>query len=403
MVGTMKRSTSAVVNGSSGAGGPPADGWMGLPGRPGGAAADGPGLFGCSGPPEVLRGAKCAQRVGRESVQSGIDWVAFSGPADLLEAVTEWMSQRFGEFVEQRGMRFFHHQRRWGIGAFVQFGHVKGCDGSGGDDRDDLVNVVLPGGVMSCLDAQTRIDWLRELVGLGLKGTRLDLAADFFRDGGGPAVDLVERVASSCAAGQLCGARRWKAHFGDRGLQGVEMGRRGREGSGRFVRVYDKGLEQGGDRGDWQRFEAEFTGSVAEAVIARLLAAECWVTEFQSLTFGSIDFRERGRDRHLSARPRVAWWSQFIEKVRPVCVRAVRAQRSLSGRITWIRKAVLPGILAMGRVSAVDFVELLRGWCDGVPERAIGRALRAAPVAELAFACATGSGSGWRKGRAYAA
>ena len=66
----------------------------------------------------------------------------------------------------------------------------------------------------------------------------------------------------------------------------VACARFGSRASARYLRIYDKGLEQGIDPDRWIRFEAEFKHEVAKALTDDLKASDDWTEFAQSLARG---------------------------------------------------------------------------------------------------------------------
>ena len=84
------------------------------------------------------------------------------------------------------------------------------------------------------------------------------------------------------------------------GIQATDKGTTvsfGSRSSDRYVRIYDKGAEQGIDWWKWLRYEAEFKGDVAEAMTFDLLLSDDWTEWAHRAAAGAIpEFRERFPD-----------------------------------------------------------------------------------------------------------
>jgi len=169
----------------------------------------------------------------------------------------------------------------------------------------------------------------------------------------------------------------------------VRLGRRGNVGSGRYARVYDKGLEtKTAGANQWQRFEVEYTGQVAAFALAMLLESErdgmarmvvdprvesktCWEDQAVAMALGAFDFREVTGSRELGRRPRVSWWAAFVGQVECVRVKAAKpVARSLKATARWVRKCVAPTLVSMMRRSGRSLMEVLTdlvGSVEAVP------------------------------------
>ncbi len=349
-------------------------------GRPNRRAAAGRGVC----PLRVSQGAKRndpARVMPVEGVSVGLDWVRVTADASLLDQLREWAVERFGAAVdgEYRGMYFYRCRQDYGLGVRLLWSHASASS----------VCVELPGSVLASFSGDERVVMLRELLELGCVPTRLDGAVDVVA----PGVDLVERLAASCEAGNLCGARRWKPDHefdaeGNASQLMVRIGRRGNEGSGRYVRAYDKGLEQGRERNVWQRLETEFADSVAEQVGGVLaVCGDGWVRELARMVAGSFDLRSGDRSQRVETRRRVRWWGDFVSRLDVVCVRAVRVLSTAAGKLAHLRRAVAPTLVALVRESGVSSSLVLRSLCRGVSRAAVRRQVdggRCREVLELA-------------------
>jgi DNA relaxase NicK len=276
---------------------------------------------------------------------AGLDWLTVSAPSATVKELTEWGCRRFGaEWVEQGGFAWYGASRRWAGG--LKLGVEQKGDGN-------TICVMLDGATLQKFAPAERVEILRELLELGCKPTRLDLALD----AKGDHVELVERVIQACFDGKLCGARCWRpiSQYGQGGkLEGrtVYIGKRGGDGSGRFLRVYDKGLESGEVAANqWQRMELETSGEVAVQVARGLVSAVDQVEFTAAVVMGAVSFREGVKRRMWTERVECAWWSEF--KAGTVGVRYVAAPRfaSLAGRVSWLRNQVAKSLLGMAEAS----------------------------------------------------
>lgn len=280
-------------------------------------------------PPVVIRGANKGQVVSDDVVVSvGIDWIRMSGPESVLPAARRLISETFGvggQLKPCSGRFFYLHGERAACGVLLLF-DPEVCEGA------KHCTIDIPGSALQLMGGGRRVQLLGDLFSIGFCNvSRLDLFNDYVGQ-----VYLVEAVFEACQAFQLCGARRWEPirPMSSRGrVLGftVNLGRRGGDGSGRFVRVYDKGLEQQQGANEWHRFEVELSGGVARQGAEILVRAwqaggDAWRTELSRIVLGAVDFREvRNGETALKRRPQVAWWSLLVAGVGRRCLRAARA------------------------------------------------------------------------------
>jgi DNA relaxase NicK len=280
-----------------------------------------------------------------------LDWLTACGPAELLEQVKAWAIGRFGsEFSDQGGFKFYGRSMRWAGGPIILTDHLSA----------DSICVEIQGGSLVSMEADERVEIVRELLELGLHFTRLDVAVDHMGNFHG----FIQRVRESAEAGELCGARCWapiKEFSGRDRLvsEGVTFGKRGSDGSGRFVCLYDKGLESGTlSAGCWVRWETRFAADLAHDVAVRLARADSWVHVAASVAFGAVDFRVVNGRHKVAERCRVAWWADHTAMVEMVRVKAAAAVPTLEGFKRWMRTSVAPRVLRLAadtgqRVSEV--------------------------------------------------
>lgn len=323
-----------------------------------------------STPQEVLRGGEWLD-VAVSGV--GLDWirVVHSGGADACSLVEEFFG---GPLVEADRSTVQFYRKGWrGPGGIVQGrDHISGSGSSGSGS----VCLSIPGGVLSGLDADRRVALLGRLLAEGWRCTRLDVALDIE----GTRVGLVEAVRSGCsrdpAVDTLTGASRVQSTDGYSRVgvfeDMVRIGGRGNMGSGRFIRVYDKGLEQGGVAGRWHRWEVEYSGEVACELAERLVVAGgSWSEVALDQVLSAVDFREPGGDGHLDRRLRCEWWQWFIDFVGGRVVERIRRDwrrraPSVVDACAWIRRQVAPVMVGLSRELGVRVDDFARMVCGGV-------------------------------------
>lgn len=283
------------------------------------------------------------------------------GPECRREAVARWLARRFGGSPSPVAARhFFTGAEKYPGGATFQWGHAA-----------DLVMVELNGSALSSLDDQERWELLRELLELGLRATRLDLAMDFVDTG----LTLCKDAAASCQARELCGARTF-TQVEDSGLYGargrtVYLGQRGDNGSGRLARIYDKGLETGQcAEGRWERFELECTKQVAEKVAQALAYAEperdcpttgrrCWRSLLRAYVVGAFEFRRVTGRREKDLRPLVDWWARVVSLVSKLEREVMeRTPSDVTRYAQWIGRCVAPAFRRFAMDTGLSYEQV---------------------------------------------
>jgi DNA relaxase NicK len=253
----------------------------------------------------------------------------------------------------------------------------------------------LPGSFLAPVPGADRVELMRQLRLMGFKPTRLDLAIDWR----GVGIQLIEAMRRACEAGELCGARRWKPHreFSGRRVvgDGVSVGKRGGDGSGRYLRAYDKGLETGTvSEGGWVRVELELADDCAAQAADVLCEAGQWEAAAVELVLGAVDFREVTGDKHLAKRPRAAWWAAVLDGVEGVRVVASRSAAKLQTYAAWLKRAVFRPLQSHADELGMSLREVV---CFMVgehvePSRASGMTAVGHQLRELVRECRAGGG-----------
>lgn len=319
--------------------------------------------MGPSSPPTVLRGAEYQSNLVGVTPSVGVDWVRFVLPACVVERVRPLLVEWFGDAGTSAPGRFnLQSSTRWGTGSLHEGGH-------------DYIVVDLPATALDLLVGRVDLrSVLGRLHGLGGRCTRLDVAADLrYNDlGRGRYVaSFLDYAVDSCRAGHLCMARRYRV-VEDMGLYGAEgrglyLGARGRDGSGRFVRFYDKGLEtKTAEARRWERWELEATDDVAQEIVSLLLETpDADVPRvLASAAFSAVDFRlpSETTNRNLDRRPRCDWFAVMSSMTDRFDLRVKRQASTFRSYRKWLAKTVVPGLLAVASLLGTD----LRGVADYV-------------------------------------
>lgn len=324
----------------------------------GAAMPPGPATLLSDAPHVVTRGANSQSLPeGRDGIV--IDWLRLSGPRAVLHDVKWQLEERFGRYENCKGRWFYSAGWAFAGGVFVFF------------DTDmegvEHFSVEIPGSALQSLEFGEVIELAANLMGMGLRATRIDLAFDSFGRRG-----LCEKAIRSCEAGELCGAKTYQEHrlCGSSGIVGhtVYIGKRGKLGSGRFVRIYDKGLESGtAERGAWERYEVEFSGDTAAEVAERVVLADDPVTTALGFIKGAVEFRLVTGDKNRKRRPLVKWYAELFDGTDVQFARIKRSKTTLESFSAWLRRCVAPTMKALEMSANVDLVEVWRDLVGDVP------------------------------------
>ncbi|MEM6757595.1 MAG: replication initiation factor domain-containing protein, partial [Planctomycetota bacterium] len=247
------------------------------------------------------------------------------------------------------GANFYRSSRKWSCGTRVTFDGVN-------DNNADLLSVSITGDALSQFGIEATLQLLRDLLSWGGKCSRIDIPIDF-KDEHSP-VGLIDHVIASCHRGELCKARKYKLieQFTAEGActgRTIYLGSRAKSGSGRYVRVYDKGLESGkAEAGHHERFEVEFKQEPAQLVAIALASSEAWEQEAAAYALGAVSFNEVTGFASLLRRPLVEWWAALIDGLTVKTAKVKRVPTTLDAYLAWINDVIVPRLDDMAKATS---------------------------------------------------
>ena len=297
-------------------------------------------------------------------------WFRVTYPMSDFERIRNRLIRQFGTPDEIRGRWFFERGERFPNGLLLMWGSIVGNENSDMDDEKGICCIDASGSVLDDMDGHDRIAFCVEY-SLGGKVTRLDIAVDAQHDEG---VGLIDKAIESLEAGELIGSKTWEPRIkyksGEVVAYGVNIGARGKEGSGRYVRIYDKGLEQGdSDFGQHERFEVEFTKDCAAEVASDVFSMMAgWETRAWCRVNGAVGFLENrdGAHGHRSRRPVSKWWAEWTAGHSPVTTVPTRVETTLERHTRWLAETVLPTTARLAKAAGVSFTDALYHLCGPV-------------------------------------
>lgn len=239
-----------------------------------------------------------------------IDWLNVTFPAERLADVREHVEQLFGP-AEDRLFGIHTYQKSAGTepGALLAW-----TDGRG----EALLSI--RGDAVDWLTPAQQLELVKWLASIGARATRLDCAFDDYMR-----IVPLDVLRKNAHAGNFSGFGIIDGHkplnpfTGEVKGDSVEFGVRGKDGSGKFLRVYDKALESNGAV-DCIRWEIELSKAKADAVfktLAQCASLDDFTRTIAETIGGCIDFRARaGYERHFGRAPRLCWWQRILELLR---------------------------------------------------------------------------------------
>jgi hypothetical protein len=270
-------------------------------------------------------------------IRTGHDWLNVTFPREQLLEVRRIVSEFLGEAGQRdRGANTYRQSIAWETGCVLAWS----------DATDQLSArreawLSMNGDSCDMVPPSRKLEMFQQLKLLGSKGTRVDARADCARD-----VLSMDWVHAAAEAGAVMGFRRYDPRR-SRDMFTKELdedqarfGSRGKNGSGRFVRVYDKGLESDGEI-DAIRLEVELSGDVAELWFDKLCACSD-TAEFTrmlgSIITSSIGFFDKtGAHHHADRFEILPWWKRITDILGAALkLSTARVVPALEDTVTWM-------------------------------------------------------------------
>ena len=289
--------------------------------------------------PEVsLKPAKSNTQVPFRAEVS-LDWLAGSFPGENTPAIKILLEQVTGSRFpdEYSGSRFYGQVYVNFPGAVLQT-HPR-------TDHTTRCALQLSGKVLAKIEPVNQLFLMKELASLGFNCTRIDICIDDYTKTISP--DCVKEAVDSGNQTGFCLApyAEWRSSgcVGEEQSKTYCLGRRGRYGSGKYIRCYNKYLESKGEI-DSNRFEVEFTDAYSKNAFATLTGfpTSSWAGVMIGLITGAIDFIDRSSSKVVGECVRLDWWSAIVDDSGRIRVSKPRKDKTIKKAIGWVERQVLP-------------------------------------------------------------
>lgn len=213
----------------------------------------------------------------------------------------------------------------------------------GAPGRDDI-HLLLPGKACQIAGEKGLRSLFRYCIGHGGKATRCDVAIDDYRRVVSPADVLKTIQGPDC----VTHARKWLVQqggtVGSQELTG-ETDYLGAPSSRQRLRVYDKGLESGGEI-DAVRWELELKREAADTMVAALAYGD-WSQVMAGRLVGFVDFRDFESHSEVEKRQRLPWFQELVGMIRKASAYLPKIARTAEEVVAWLDRAIGP-MLAVG-------------------------------------------------------
>jgi len=188
------------------------------------------------------------------------------------------------------------------------------------------------------------VSFLRFCLGHGGKATRCDTAIDDYQHIVSPGQVLETLQGSDTVTHAQKVLTQQGGVVGSKELTGATV-YLGAPGSRQRLRVYDKGLESGGEM-DCIRWELESRKEAAETM-ATALAYQNWGQVMSSRLVGFVDFRDVDSHSEVEKRERLVWFQLLIGLVRKASAYLPKEVRTAEQVVDWLDRSIGPS-LAVG-------------------------------------------------------
>jgi len=305
----------------------------------------------CRRPPVLTGGQKTV-----EGLVVSVDWLAVTFPENVdhvLMVVSLALGCDVGDWVELDHGSYGYRQGMVGPGGARVWWDAPG--------REDI-HVSLPGQACGIAGALQLRNYLQHVMVVGGKATRIDLALDDYCRIVAPGDVLVALQGPD----RVTHAQQYLIQQGGRvgscDLTGATV-YLGAPSSRQRLRVYDKGLESGGEM-DCIRWELESRKEAAETLVADLAHRE-WGHVAVGRLVGFVDFREAAAHSEVEKRPRLAWFAELVALAGKASAYLPKAPRTVEQVVQWLSWAVGPTLAVAMRFWKGDLGELIDIIRDG--------------------------------------
>jgi len=299
----------------------------------------------------------------------GIHWLRGSIPDTMMDWLTAKLRELWGDDYEvlEHGFWVYDRHKAWPSGVKLLFHSTE----EGSELTLNRIALEVPGSAIEQLDMRAIVSFMAALSIRQFQCSRLDVYFDDLQRTVTPAQLYQVVWEESLFEGlplrhDVIGFKRCKRVI-ESNRQGrvhdeVAFGRRGKEGSGKYLRVYDKYLESKGETLA-VRWELELSDHHARKAFASIvrtmddLGAGPWKQEWTADVLGGlirwcVDFKKRVAGvKNLDRLERYAFWQSILARLgfaRLACRRIVKAIdkardwvcRGVAGTLQMLRKAL---------------------------------------------------------------
>ena len=293
---------------------------------------------------------------GWNSQEVGPHWLRISFVLQYLGIIRRYCEIYFGASVEKNfGLNGFTDRYYWpnGVSLSYDLDPVKSKL-----DHHGYCSLDIPGLVLDSMEPE---DMRQFCFGLRKYSPRCS-RADFFYDDSERLItpsNLQKLVKKNDFAGFRKGQHTDCYKEKELVHDEADFGARGKKGAGKYVRIYDKGLESDGKK-DVVRYEVEFTGKKAQKafdLLSQMGSVESLTQVCGNLVAGSINFVHRTGEKNICRLKVYKFWNQIKSHLGSVVIRVPIKRPTIEAMFKFIeRQAIRTMAVLRGTfVSDVDY------------------------------------------------
>ena len=322
-------------------------------------------------PPYLLGGDNCQKKkfeCENFSGSVGIDWLQGTVPIEKAALLFDYFSEMCGgkpEIFKWGRFRYDRHCEWHPYGITIYWD----VDSENRLSHRNRIAIQLTGQSLNAFGADELFQLFRDLnETFEFNATRLDTCFNDFEK-----IKMPHEVAKIAEQSNFTGFKCWEPKqkrrvSGEFLNDGIYFGQRGKNGSGRYLRCYDKALESKGEM-DCVRWEVEFTKQTAKTVFEKLCSApnlETFAGMIGMIIGGSIDFVNR-KGTHLDRMQRLDWWQRIIDILGCVKLRNPQRIKSIDKTKEWLETSVAASIK---KVQVADGADNFEEWFSNLMKSA---------------------------------
>lgn len=302
----------------------------------------------CENPRIVLRGCN--------SQEVGPHWLRISNPRQYLKALQHYCNIFFGEAAgDDRGYNSYDLRYYWPCGVSISYD--SSCEKSD-SIHGGFVSLDIPGMVLDSMESEILRMFFFGLRKFEPKATRLDVYFDDYERLITPS-KLRKIIEKNDFTGFRKGGNHQLYKSGRLIHDEADFGARGKNGSGKYMRAYDKVLESDGSK-DVIRYEVEFTkkhAAKAFNLLSQMGSDESFTQLLGELVVGAISFVKRTGEKNIGRLKEYGFWKRIKERLDSVVIRIPVKRPTILSMFKYIETQAIRtlAVLRATFVSDVDF------------------------------------------------